>query len=82
MPPLKSKTMNNRNAGPPQQWYSLTSAKNADNSLDKTYTNRFYPSKVLQNLNSLRHDNRFCDVEIVAGGKVMKVSVNEFSSSY
>lgn len=81
MPPLKSKTMNNRNAGPPQQWYSLTSAKSADNSLDKIYSNRFYPSKVLQNLNSLRQNSRFCDVEIVAGGKVMKAHRAVLSAS-
>lgn len=34
-----------------------------------------YPPKVLGNLNQLRQNSRFCDVEIVAGDKIIKVRV-------
>ncbi|KAG8252251.1 hypothetical protein J6590_062411 [Homalodisca vitripennis] len=56
----------------PTQWHTL--AKSKDSSPDKTYSNRYFPVKVLQNLNILRQNSRFCDVSIVAGGKMMKVS--------
>ncbi|XP_046686413.1 actin-binding protein IPP-like [Homalodisca vitripennis] len=55
----------------PTQWHTL--AKSKDSSPDKTYSNRYFPVKVLQNLNILRQNSRFCDVSIVAGGKMMKV---------
>lgn len=40
-----------------------------------------YAQKVLLNLNSLREDGRFCDVEIVAAGKKFNVHRAVLSSS-
>lgn len=80
MPPLKENS-NNNVSGPsvketsasPTQWCTLSKNKDGS-SLDKVYSNRCFPVKVLQNLNILRQNSRFCDVSIVAGGNVMKVS--------
>lgn len=38
------------------------------NSKIPSYCNAQFPFKVLSNLNQLREQSRFCDVEIVAGG--------------
>lgn len=90
MPPLKENSNNNvsatKPASPsPTEWYTLSKGKDSS-SLDKVYSNRLFPAKVLQNLNNLRQNSRFCDVSIVAGGNVMKVSVklelNPLSVSY
>ncbi|RZF34385.1 hypothetical protein LSTR_LSTR008924 [Laodelphax striatellus] len=70
MSPLKPKSENN---APPQPVFTLTTLTNeAKSTVDKLYRNLHYPLKVLQHFNSLRLNNKFCDVEIVAGGKVMK----------
>lgn len=75
MPPLKNKSSGDNNSGNNQPKYSLTTITNVeDQSVDKLYCSKLYPSKVLQNLNTIRQNNKFCDVEIVAGGKVVKVS--------
>ena len=39
------------------------------------YSNTLYANKVLRNLNNLRKDQKFCDVELAAGNKVIKVSL-------
>ncbi|XP_054272226.1 actin-binding protein IPP-like [Macrosteles quadrilineatus] len=80
MPPLKENANNNNVSGTsvkstspsPAQWYTLSKSKDGS-SVDKVYSNRYFPVKVLQNLNNLRQNSRFCDVSIVAGGNVMKV---------
>ncbi|XP_075220268.1 actin-binding protein IPP [Lycorma delicatula] len=74
MPPLKNETSNDKNSsGTTQQKYSLTTITNTDDqTVDKLYCSKLHPSKVLQNLNIIRQNNKFCDVEIVAGGKVVK----------
>lgn len=43
---------------------------------------RDYPLKVLGNLNQLRQSSRFCDVEIIVGDKVIKVSLLYYIISY
>lgn len=78
MPPLKS---SGRVSAPGQQLHLTTTALNGNeisstSASDKKYSCRHYASKVLQNLNFLRQNTRFCDVEIVAGGRVMKVKSN------
>lgn len=78
MPPLKS---SGRVSTPGQQLHLTTSSLNGNEisstaASDKKYSCRHYASKVLQNLNFLRQNTRFCDVEIVAGGRVMKVKSN------
>lgn len=60
------------NTTSPTQWQTLSKSKEPlDNG--KTYSNRHFPVKVLHNLNILRQNSRFCDVSIVAGGKLLKV---------
>lgn len=60
------------NTTSPTQWQTIAKSKEPlDNG--KTYCNRHFPVKVLHNLNILRQNSRFCDVSIVAGGKLLKV---------
>lgn len=73
MPPLKSSnkhltTVSNTKTN--DNDYLLNLPKSNENK--SPYTCRKYAPKVLQNLNSLRRNSRFCDVEIIAGDKVMK----------
>lgn len=42
------------------------------------FRSKCYASKVLGNLSELRRNSRFCDIEITAGGKVVKVSLLSF----
>lgn len=50
----------------------------------KSFMNEIYAQKLLLNLNALRHDSRFCDVEIIAGGRIFKAHriVLSASSAY
>ena len=79
MPPLKSRdSSGGRVSDPGQQLHLTTQSLNGNEisstaSSDKKYSCRHYAAKVLQNLNFLRQSTRFCDVEIVAGGRIMKV---------
>lgn len=47
---------------------------NGNNEPSTQYKCCKYAPKVLGNLNNLRRNSRFCDVEIIAGGKSYKVS--------
>jgi hypothetical protein len=82
MPPLKSSDSSGGRGSAAGQQLHLTTSPLNDNEIsstsasDKKYSCRHYASKVLQNLNLLRQNTRFCDVEIVAGGRVMKVKSN------
>lgn len=42
---------------------------------EQQFSSRQYVTKVLQNLNSMRQSSAFCDVEIVAGDKILKVTI-------
>uniref|UniRef100_A0A336MN64 Kelch-like protein diablo n=1 Tax=Culicoides sonorensis TaxID=179676 RepID=A0A336MN64_CULSO len=80
MPPLNTINNNNNSAtnnpsqGQPQQ----------QQQPDRRFQSNSYVNKVLQNLNTLRIDSRFCDVEIVAGKSVFKAHrvVLSSASSY
>jgi len=84
MPPLKSSDSSGGRVSAPGQQLHLTTSLLNDNEIsstsasDKKYSCRHYASKVLQNLNFLRQNTRFCDVEIVAGGRVMKVKFSNY----
>ena len=79
MPPLKSSDSSGGRVSATEQQLNLSGSHVNGNEVtaistpDKKYSCRHYASKVLQNLNFLRQNSRFCDVEIVAGGRVMKV---------
>jgi hypothetical protein len=85
MPPLKSRDSSGGRVSASGQQLHLTTPSLHGNEIsntsasDKKYSCRNYASKVLQNLNFLRQNTRFCDVEIVAGGKVMKVRSSNIS---
>jgi hypothetical protein len=85
MPPLKSRdSSGGRVSAPGQQLHLTTQSLNGNeisstSASDKKYSCRHYAAKVLQNLNFLRQSTRFCDVEIVAGGRIMKVGSSNIS---
>jgi hypothetical protein len=85
MPPLKSgDSSGGRVSATGQQLHLATPSLNGNeisstSAVDKKYSCHHYASKVLQNLNFLRQNTRFCDVEIVAGGRVMKVRSSDIS---
>jgi len=85
MPPLKSRdSSGGRVSAPGQQLHLTTQSLNGNeisstSSSDKKYSCRHYAAKVLQNMNFLRQSTRFCDVEIVAGGRIMKVRSSNIS---
>jgi actin-binding protein IPP len=87
MPPLKSRdSSGGRVSAPGQQLHLTTQSLNGNeisstSSSDKKYSCRHYAAKVLQNLNFLRQNTRFCDVEIVAGGRIMKAHRAVLSAS-
>lgn len=75
MPPLKSYSPQNEYNGnnSPRNVASSSSGTtslniNSQRSKQPPYCNGQYPFKVLTNLNQLRAQKRFCDVNIVAGG--------------
>lgn len=53
--------------------YFLPVSANAAPNDNALYTCDNYPLKVLNNLNSLRQDTRFCDVEIITENRIFKV---------
>lgn len=75
MPPMNN-VKNSSSTSPittsSNQWHTLAKSKD----LNKTYSNRNFPLKVLHNLNILRKNAKFCDVSIAAGGNLLKVSYN------
>lgn len=72
MPPLRiSKNTHNANYFIPHP----TAISNENNN----FSCNSYPLKVLNNLNSLRINNRFCDVEIIAEDKIFKVHTTSFT---
>lgn len=78
MPPLKGSkrltdvdTASNNNNNNNTITIPLSGNLQTDNG--QYYTSRYYAPKVLSNLSSLRRNSRFCDIEIIAGGKVVKV---------
>jgi hypothetical protein len=79
MPPLKSSdSSGGRVSAAGQQRHLTTSLLNGNETSstpasDKKFSCHHYASKVLQNLSLLRQNTKFCDVEIVARGRVMKV---------
>lgn len=74
MPPLKQFTVHSdferpnttQSANENNNGCLLTSTQNNK----KSFLNEIYAQKLLLNLNALRQDCRFCDVEIIAGGRV------------
>nr|CAD7204631.1 unnamed protein product [Timema douglasi] len=66
MPPLKKIVTQS------QTQITMSTQGSADTNAEKLYSCHQYASKVIQNLNFLRQNTRFCDVAIVAGGNVMK----------
>ncbi|KAK7794828.1 hypothetical protein R5R35_009395 [Gryllus longicercus] len=84
MPPLKSSGSTGQTSGQCQRLVLSSPIKNESpniSSPSKHYTAHHYSNKVLQNLNFLRQNMRFCDVEIVAGGMVMKAHRAVLSAS-
>jgi hypothetical protein len=80
MPPVKSKDSSRLGVSAPEQQLHLTRPSlNGNETSDKKYTCHHYASKVLQNFNFLRQNTIYCDVEIVAGGRVMKVRSTNLS---
>ena len=78
MAPLKSNDIYYQSLcsnGPPPG----TRAHTAD-SPQKAWTCCQFPLKMLLNLNWLRNSQRFCDVEILCGGKTIKVSLVVYST--
>lgn len=72
MPPLKTH----------KEFQRSTSQQNVQqNANTKSSLREIYAQKVLLNLNSLREDGRFCDVEIVADGVTFNVHRAVLSSS-
>jgi hypothetical protein len=87
MPPVKSKSMGCF-GDQPQHKYELVLSSNTKtangtdkvylsraNGTDKVYLSRAHAQNMLHNLNVFRKNSRFCDVEIVAGSSVLKVSL-------
>lgn len=67
MPPLRgTKGTHNRNNN-----YFIPHPTTTNES--KLFNCTKYPSKVLEHLNSLRINKRFCDVTIIAEDKIFKV---------
>lgn len=84
MPPLKSNHVQDDAADSSCRCQAIilsTSPMKSSSNTDKNYSCLSYASKVLQNLNSLRQNGRFCDVVIVAGGRVMKAHRAVLSAS-
>jgi hypothetical protein len=85
MPPLKSRDSSGGRVSTPGQQLNLTTPSLNGNEIsstsasEKKYSCRHFAAKVLQNLNFLRQSTRFCDVEIVAGGRIMKVRSSNIS---
>lgn len=73
MPPLKTHTEFQRSTSP--------ATVGVQQSATKLCPREKYAQKVLLNLNSLREDGRFCDVEIVADGITFNVHRAVLSSS-
>lgn len=66
MPPLKSYSPHHN------EYTRYEETQNANTLITTTterrpYTSAIYPQKILTNLNHLREDSRFCDVDIIAG---------------
>ncbi|XP_049816910.1 actin-binding protein IPP isoform X2 [Schistocerca nitens] len=86
MPPLKSSKPNDLTAGSSSQIRLKVSPFENNASQDMPNTNKYhcsndYAKKVLLNLNFLRQNSRFCDISIVAGGKVLKAHRAVLSAS-
>ncbi|XP_046992359.1 actin-binding protein IPP isoform X1 [Schistocerca americana] len=86
MPPLKSSKPNDLTAGSSSQIHLKVSPFENNASQDMPNTNKYhcsndYAKKVLLNLNFLRQNSRFCDISIVAGGKVLKAHRAVLSAS-
>lgn len=83
MPPLKSSSRHISNVpatlAHDDNHYVVNLAASNDNKTQFTCCK--YAPKVLNNLNSLRRDSRFCDVDIIAGGTVIKVSIYTHSDN-
>lgn len=75
MPPLKSLKHITEVSNSNDNNHYLVNLTNANDNNNK-YTCCKYAPKVLQNLNNLRRNSRFCDVEIIASGKIIKVCKN------
>nr|CAD7443081.1 unnamed protein product [Timema bartmani] len=75
MPPLKNIVTQS------QTQITVSTQGSGDTNAEKLYSCHQYASKVIQNLNLLRQNTRFCDVAIVAGGNVMKVHRAVLSAS-
>lgn len=74
MPPLKTFTAH-------KEFQRSTSPAVGVQNTTKICPREKYAQKVLLNLNSLREDGRFCDVEIVAEGRTFNVHRAVLSSS-
>lgn len=71
MPPLKiSKFVGDVSHSRNNNYFLPMPTNTNENSL---YTCENYPLKVINNFNALRHDSRFCDVEIVTENRIFKV---------
>ncbi|KAL1132354.1 hypothetical protein AAG570_010310 [Ranatra chinensis] len=83
MAPVKSKSVGSLGEGLCTQYkYDLVlSSAKACKPEDKVYFSRSHAHTMLHNLNLLRNNSRFCDVEIVAGGKVLKAHRSVLSAS-
>lgn len=77
MPPLRasSKSTHNRNNN---YFVPHPTTTNEDNK----FNCNSYPTKVLNNLNSLRVNSRFCDVQIIAEDKIFKVTCKQYNRHF
>lgn len=75
MPPLKNSKHITEVTNTNDNNHYLVNLTNTNDNNNK-YNNSKYPPKVLKNLNNLRKNSRFCDVEIIAGGEIIKVTIN------
>lgn len=75
MPPMRSKSTSGLSGLQFQRCeLILPSNSKSPDKTDKVYKSSCHANNILQNLNLLRQNSKFCDVEIVAGNAVIKVS--------
>ena len=74
MPPMRSKTTSGLSGLQFQRCELILPSSAPCDKNDKVFKSSCHANNMLQNLNLFRQDSKFCDVEIVAGNAVIKVS--------
>lgn len=73
MPPMRSKSAVGLSRYSCHRYEIIMGTNKSPDKSDKVYRSTVHASTMLQNLNVLRQNSKFCDVEIVAGETVIKV---------